>query len=695
MSRFSPSLGSRLSRREIALSPLIWWAVSAGFAFFGAACFALAILLPLHHPWVMTAFSGSLLVVSVALARIPPPEPDAPITHVVIALAYAGTATAMWLLGEYAIAALPVAVFVGALSAVWLATRREIITHYAIATVVLLAPSVVGPCDDATLVATMTILPAAWMLGFVDLWVLEAAERQSARLEHLAMRDPLTGVGNRRLLEERLEAELARHQILRRPLALMALDLNGFKAINDALGHAAGDRLLVHLGEQLTALAGERAVVTRQGGDEFCILLPDSGPGVATDLAELIREALAPDVTTGIGVATFPSDGCDPQRLLELADARLTARKAAERGAPLPPPDPAAPWLAVERAELTCPTSPAEPEADASRRTIGASRPVWLVTGGMFLFYAVLGIGVLAVSPDLTGEWFPVIVAIGGSIGLAIVCTAPPEIDSWRSQATIVASYGVPVAVMVTTAPNLSLAIGTAVFTGPLLAIRTSNRPAAVAHMVAATLAFGGFAASGLIGIGAVLAIVMLLATILLLAFCCVFVLEAAEAQGAELARLSRIDPLTGLANRRQLATALEASLGNEEHIAVLALDLNGFKALNDGAGHAAGDELLVDVATCLRSVVAPGTTIARPGGDEFTLVLTGHAAVTAAAIADRIVASVGRLSRHGFTISTGVGIACSATDATTPAGLLAIADRRLLNDKYGARETPADARVA
>ncbi len=199
MSRFSPALGRRVSRREIALSPLVWGAVSASFAILCVACLGISLIVPVDRPLLLGVFAVVLGAFAIGLARTAPPEPDAPLTHAVIAFAYVGTATAMVLMAPHTIGALPVAIFVGSLSAVWLDSRRQIVGHFACASVVLLLPTLVGLGDAATLVATLTLLPAAWVLGFITLWVLETAERQSDRLELMAMRDPLTGVGNRRL----------------------------------------------------------------------------------------------------------------------------------------------------------------------------------------------------------------------------------------------------------------------------------------------------------------------------------------------------------------------------------------------------------------------------------------------------------------------------------------------------------------
>ncbi|MEH3055119.1 MAG: GGDEF domain-containing protein [Patulibacter minatonensis] len=695
MSRFSPNFGGRVSRREIALSPLVWLAVPTSFAFFAVTCGGIALLTRVDHPLLLASFAALLGVIAVVLARLPAPEPDAALTHVVILLASGGTAGAMTSLAPYTVAALPVAIFVGALSAVWLERPWQIAAHFTVATIALLGVSVVGPGDDITLIATLTLVPPAWALGLISLWVLTTAEHQSNRLELLAMRDPLTGVGNRRLLDERLEAELVRHRSLRRPLSVLALDLNGFKGINDRYGHAAGDRLLVHVGATLSRVVGERATVVRQGGDEFCVLLPETGPREAVQAAEAIRAALASVVRTGIGIATFPADEAAADRLVELADARLTAEKTERRGLSAVPSidvDGLA-ALATRDLDTTTPNRARRHQrwmagpSDASRRTIGGSQFIWWTTGAMFVFYAVVGALVLAFAPELTGPGFPPVLAFGTLVAIAICTSKSPPIHTLRSDVVLAMTYLIPAALVYTTGEHASVAIGAAVFIGPLVAIRTESRVRAGVHLGTAAVSLPAAGLLAHAGLGPMLAILLLLGTMSVLAVCCIFVLEAAELQGLELARLAVTDPLTGLANRRGLEEALEEALGAQPPTAaLLALDLNGFKALNDALGHGAGDRLLCDVAQALRTTVGRGGTIARPGGDEFTILLPGRTRDEAARLATEIRAAVAALSREHHPISTGLGIAVCPDDGRHAAVLVEAADRRLLSDKYGRR---------
>ncbi|MBU4529396.1 MAG: EAL domain-containing protein [Hoeflea sp.] len=165
--------------------------------------------------------------------------------------------------------------------------------------------------------------------------------RIEKRLAHLAHHDSLTGLANRVLLRERLDEELKRSQ-RGNGFAVLCLDLDGFKAVNDIHGHAAGDELLKSVGERLQDCVRETDLVARLGGDEFAILQASvEQPADATLLAERIGAAIsAPfnlghdEVTIGgsIGIAFAPKDGSEPDQLLGNADLALYHVKGNGRG---------------------------------------------------------------------------------------------------------------------------------------------------------------------------------------------------------------------------------------------------------------------------------------------------------------------------------------------------------------------------
>jgi diguanylate cyclase (GGDEF)-like protein len=144
------------------------------------------------------------------------------------------------------------------------------------------------------------------------------------------------------------------------------------------------------------------------------------------------------------------------------------------------------------------------------------------------------------------------------------------------------------------------------------------------------------------------------------------------------LAALAQHDPLTGLANRSLLHERLEAAVSAEESTLVIAVDIDGFKPVNDSYGHAAGDALLVEIARRLTTCIRTGDTAARTGGDEFTLVLPGSSAERGRRIAQRILDAIAvpfSLEGRNLSVSASIGITVGAPHAD-PLALLEQADR-------------------
>ncbi|MCJ8167884.1 sensor domain-containing diguanylate cyclase [Atopomonas sediminilitoris] len=161
---------------------------------------------------------------------------------------------------------------------------------------------------------------------------------QQEQLQRLAYRDPLTGLPNRLLFDDRLLQSLQLCERQGKKLALAFIDLNGFKAINDTLGHHAGDRLLCEIGETLLTQVRQSDTVARWGGDEFAILMPACGePADVLErldaLAHSLRQTVHGDndqqlpVSASIGVAFFPADAANMEQLLRVADQRMYIAK--------------------------------------------------------------------------------------------------------------------------------------------------------------------------------------------------------------------------------------------------------------------------------------------------------------------------------------------------------------------------------
>jgi diguanylate cyclase (GGDEF)-like protein len=184
------------------------------------------------------------------------------------------------------------------------------------------------------LVLTLVFLSMALNFGFL----LMAMDRLRNEVADLALLDDLTGVGNRRHLLKRLTEECARSERSGEPFALLVIDLDGFKAINDTHGHAAGDACLQHFTLMAQTRLRPGDMLARTGGDEFCVVLPSStlreGAMIARRVIEICREDAEGcvgdeiPIAVSIGVAQWtPEIGAFPDRLIAAADHALYAAK--------------------------------------------------------------------------------------------------------------------------------------------------------------------------------------------------------------------------------------------------------------------------------------------------------------------------------------------------------------------------------
>ena len=179
-----------------------------------------------------------------------------------------------------------------------------------------------------------------YLLGIAE----DVTERRAveARIAHRAHHDPLTDLPNRACFRERLGDALERQHRHAEPAAVLCLDLDGFKAVNDTLGHAAGDALLRAVADRLRHCVREEDLVARFGGDEFAILQASApSPEAAGQLAARLVECLAQPfsiigqkvvIGASLGIAMLPGDGTTPDLLLNNADLALYQAKAERRG---------------------------------------------------------------------------------------------------------------------------------------------------------------------------------------------------------------------------------------------------------------------------------------------------------------------------------------------------------------------------
>jgi diguanylate cyclase (GGDEF)-like protein len=225
------------------------------------------------------------------------------------------------------------------------------ITWLAVLVAILAAPE---PLDRAAIGTIAFYLGTASLVGFFGQYHRERSawdqfrgrvelEREHERneelrrsLERLSREDPLTGLANRRCWDATIEREVERARRQDGELAVMLIDLDHLKEVNDRFGHATGDRVLRSVGEVLVGRVRATDLAARLGGDEFAVLCPDTGAERAGLLAEELRfrlgelralEDALPEVTVSIGVAPLEDDDVGPSDLMQRVDDRLYRAK--------------------------------------------------------------------------------------------------------------------------------------------------------------------------------------------------------------------------------------------------------------------------------------------------------------------------------------------------------------------------------
>jgi len=199
---------------------------------------------------------------------------------------------------------------------------------------------------------------------------ISARKQAEAQVRQQAYYDPLTGLPNRRMLRDRVEQEIKRNRRDGRKMAVLFMDLDHFKAVNDTMGHDAGDLLLVEAARRLRACVREHDTVARMGGDEFTVLITelDSSPHLEPLLQKLLQALASPFevhrervfVSASIGVTICPDDGSEAEVLYKNADQAMYEAKHAGRTR-LPSSAPASPTICTTRlrsSSWNCITSP-------------------------------------------------------------------------------------------------------------------------------------------------------------------------------------------------------------------------------------------------------------------------------------------------------------------------------------------------
>jgi diguanylate cyclase (GGDEF)-like protein len=329
------------------------------------------------------------------------------------------------------------AIFFGycGLGAGYFATRRQLPWLLAIISAAALSPLLYDGDEPFGKDLFTSLLWVALAVATALLVFYSRARQREAhhQLEALALQDPLTGVANRREFENAVRGEIARSRRSGVRFAVLYLDLDGFKEVNDVHGHAAGDRILRRVATSIDASLRGEDLVARYGGDEFAILLPGASEEAARKASLRVVaaiERISPEddsdrvLSAGVGIASFPRDGVDLETLMEAGDRalrRVKGGRAVARSVGTP--------AATALAGLPEPFDPTALLPDEDPGVVGAPAPwrlrqVALAGLGPALLVAALWVGLPLILPATPTRW--------AILGLAVLCLVVSALTARR-----------------------------------------------------------------------------------------------------------------------------------------------------------------------------------------------------------------------------------------------------------------------
>ena len=529
------------------------------------------------------------------------------------------------------------------------------------------------------------IAPWAAAVGAAPLWLIHRVlDLPNIRVQ--SRQDGLTELFTAPYLTETCTRELNRGRRFNRPVSLLLLDVDALGQLNAAHGHQTGDVVLRTTARTISRCLREYDLAARLAGSLFAVLLPETDLAQAQIVAERIRRTTADlrhevpggveqvRVTLSVGATVVSSQSATATQLFEAAKAALATAKRgggnevafhavhAPTLLPVPQPGPLPELL---------PTRPAAPMQRARNAVSSGPSPAAVAIFRALAVVAVaaiaMGIWMIGVAESVDWELGAVLLCVSGLAGLAFYFKSLP------------------------------------------LAVALANELQRSSRLVAARY-WRMWPQYVSLGMGALLAIyayarVGLLGAVLMVSFALVVrhlagryvdrtfdsVRKLRNANEA-LEHQAFHDALTNLPNRALFAERLEHAMvrAGQGSVAVLFLDLDNFKSVNDKLGHAAGDALLIAATERLLDCIRREDTIARLGGDEFTVLLEemrdpSDAARMAERIAEALCTPFEVLGQE-VTVSTSIGIALDTDRSHSPDDLLREADLAMYRAKFGGK---------
>ncbi|MBI5310843.1 MAG: GGDEF domain-containing protein [Actinobacteria bacterium] len=532
---------------------------------------------------------------------------------------------------------------------------------------------------------------------------LRSALADTVRWNHeISERDPLTGAYNMRKFDERLADEIARAERGGPGFALAMFDLDNFKQVNDSHNHSTGDEVLIVSAEAIASQLAPSDLLVRRGGDEFAVILPASphrDPETMIEMArkriERARREVCPSLTPFASAGFVNHEpGETRDELVARADAALHDAKtlAPERRGHAPQ----SPTPLISRAERDTGSTLVEtgiltddPMRDVVRIIVRVT--IWLVGASFLLAGTAIALGEFEIERPLLGA--SVVAAwLGLFVPFVLWVRSLPRRPRWVKHAVGTSALALISAACLAVgdgSPTLAdLFLYSVIGLTALLPFSRAVWYVFGSGVLYAVFLFDAgfpYAEVRVTVAGSTVAL-----TVLVLSIVRHRTVEAAE----EKAQLARTDALTGLPNMRRLRDRLDFEVARcertGEDLALLMLDLDDFKSVNDQHSHWVGDKTLVAVADAIESVCRHADMPARRGGDEFAIVMTGANADQAEIAAERIALAI-RMAR--FAVVADVNPDASVGWTVWQPGddvdeLIAAADDRLHEVKTHSRET-------
>ncbi|MFZ0158258.1 MAG: GGDEF domain-containing protein [Kineosporiaceae bacterium] len=560
-------------------------------------------------------------------------------------------------------------------------------------------------------------------------------ERLAQRLHDLAGADPLTRLPNRRRLDQEASRFVRAAQDGGALFAVLIFDLDHFKQVNDRHGHAMGDQVLIAVTQDVAGMLGPEALLARTGGEELLVLTVVTDATQAQALGARVRALVAEGsspvpVTCSMGVAAVapPSGrmtsedaaawlwavaavadlamydakqgGRDRVVLAPCTTVPRPTRPAVRPHSSTPRPAPLDPiarvlawWRQVRQAALPTRSPPA---GDAATRLLGLRLAGGMAINCVGLLVLVEHWHAMLAPGRLPRAIFLGIVLHGLGIGLT-AALRPQALRRFAPLGLVVGCVSWGVAPLMYRDPALFVTPTQLLLICGIAALVTSTRSFALVLLIAmpslwVVLSHNDYPPSVLPGQ------VVLNGGCVLAACIGLHLLRVRnERVQQRLQLLAVTDPLTRLPNRRHVQDSAPAvvrrALGEGRQVAVLLIDLDRFKDVNDRHGHAIGDEILIAVPAAILACLGPGELLARAGGEEF-LVLTVVADLdTASDLAEQVRRAVEQLPGP-VPVTCSIGVAAATPDAAqavaAPAewvwSLTADADRAMYQAKLSGR---------